>query len=212
MNRLFHLGFSSLFFALIVMSLFAVGYVLIGMTATVLAEDGRLAGITPKPAEVNVIEAEPSKDSRVEDTAKPKPIIEESQSNSLRQSINNNSGKSSFDAIKGAVTPLDFRATAYCLKGRTASGVHTRPGIVAADPRVLPLGTVVHIEAGRYTGTYTVLDTGRRIKGRAIDIYISDYREAKRFGNRRIKVRVLGKRQTNAIRSARQPFPVASSY
>src|SRR6267143_3719180 len=43
---------------------------------------------------------------------------------------------------------VDFHATAYCLKGRTASGVDTRPGMIAADPRVLPLGTVVHIRAG----------------------------------------------------------------
>ena len=38
-----------------------------------------------------------------------------------------------------------FRATAYCLKGRTASGGGVRRGIVAADPRVLPLGTKIYI-------------------------------------------------------------------
>ena len=94
---------------------------------------------------------------------------------------------------------VDFQATAYCLKGRTASGVNTRPGIIAADPRVLPLGTVVHIRAGRYTGTYTVLDTGGRIKGHTIDIFLPDYVEARRFGRQRIKVKVLsrGGRRSN---------------
>ena len=87
----------------------------------------------------------------------------------------------------------DFQATAYCLKGRTASGEHVRPGIIAADPKVLPLGTVVHIKAGRYTGTYTVKDTGGRIKGRKVDIYIPNYREAKAFGKRRVKIKVVGK-------------------
>ena len=86
---------------------------------------------------------------------------------------------------------VEFQATAYCLKGRTASGVNTRPGVIAADPRVLPLGTIVHIRAGRYTGTYTVLDTGGRIKGHTIDIFLPDYVEAKRFGRQRIKVNVL---------------------
>ena len=87
----------------------------------------------------------------------------------------------------------DFHATAYCLKGRTASGVNTRPGVIAADPRVLPLGTVVHIQAGYYTGTYTVLDTGGLIKGRRIDIYMPNHGEAKKFGRRPIKVKVLSR-------------------
>ena len=37
-------------------------------------------------------------------------------------------------------TCLDFQATAYCESGTTKSGIPTSPGIVAADPRVLPLG------------------------------------------------------------------------
>ena len=102
----------------------------------------------------------------------------------------------------------DFHATAYCLKGRTASGELTRPGVIAADPRVLPLGTVVHIRAGRYTGKYTVLDTGARIKGRIIDIYFPTYREAVSFGRQRVKVQVLGRPARSAPRkSARNTDP-----
>ncbi|MCI0488501.1 MAG: 3D domain-containing protein [Blastocatellia bacterium] len=97
------------------------------------------------------------------------------------------------EAQQGEGELQDFQATAYCLKGRTASGEYARSGIIAADPKVLPLGTVVHIRAGRYTGTYTVKDTGGRIKGRKVDIYIPNYREAKAFGRRRIKVKVIGK-------------------
>jgi 3D (Asp-Asp-Asp) domain-containing protein len=88
---------------------------------------------------------------------------------------------------------LDFHATAYCLKGRTASGIHTRPGVIAADPSVLPLGTVVHLRAGRYTGTYTVMDTGGRIKGRLVDVYVPTYREAVEFGRRQVKIKVIGR-------------------
>ena len=102
----------------------------------------------------------------------------------------------------------DFHATAYCLKGRTASGELTRPGVIAADPRVLPLGTVVHIRAGRYTGKYTVLDTGARIKGRIIDIYFPTHREAVSFGRQRVKVQVLGRPARNAPRkTARNTDP-----
>jgi 3D (Asp-Asp-Asp) domain-containing protein len=87
----------------------------------------------------------------------------------------------------------DFHATAYCLKGRTATGETIRQGFVAADPKVLPLGTLVHIQAGRYTGVYKVADTGGSIKGRKIDIYIPSYQEAKSFGRQTIKVKVLGR-------------------
>ena len=44
-----------------------------------------------------------------------------------------------------------FRATAYCLKGRTANGGSVRRGIVAADPRILPLGTQIEVNAGSYS-------------------------------------------------------------
>ena len=85
-----------------------------------------------------------------------------------------------------------FSATAYSIEGRTASGVQTRQGIVAADPRVLPLGSRIRVsEAGRYDGEYVVRDTGPGIKGREIDIYLPNDAEAKRFGRRAVRVEVL---------------------
>lgn len=93
---------------------------------------------------------------------------------------------------------VDFDATAYCLKGRTASGIDTRPGVIAADPRVLPIGTVVHLRAGQYTGTYTVMDTGGRIKGRRVDVYLQTHREAIQFGRRQVKIKIIGRRSTKA--------------
>jgi 3D (Asp-Asp-Asp) domain-containing protein len=88
---------------------------------------------------------------------------------------------------------LEFEATAYCLKGLTASGEPVREGIIAADPRLLPLGTLVHIWAGKYTGSYKVLDTGRLIKGRRIDIYIPDWEQAIAFGRRSVKLKILAR-------------------
>lgn len=106
---------------------------------------------------------------------------------------------SSWDHIKvedfQGLDASDFHATAYCLKGRTASGETVRQGFVAADPKVLPLGTLVHIQAGRYTGIYKVADTGGAIKGRKIDIYVPSYQEAKSFGRQKIRVKVLGRRK-----------------
>lgn len=87
-----------------------------------------------------------------------------------------------------------FRATAYCLKGRTASGGNVRRGIVAADRRVLPLGTRIQISAGAYSGTYTVADTGGAVKGNILDIWMPSCAEANRFGRRTVTVSVIGKK------------------
>lgn len=88
---------------------------------------------------------------------------------------------------------LAFVATAYCRGVITAAGSRVRNGVVAADPAVLPLGTVIRVAglAGRYERVYTVLDTGRAIRGRRIDLYIEDCREAVRFGRRSVRLWVV---------------------
>jgi 3D (Asp-Asp-Asp) domain-containing protein len=101
-------------------------------------------------------------------------------------------------SVEGAIGDFqDFHATAYCLKGRTASGATVQQGMIAADPRVLPLGTIVHIRAGTYTGTYKVTDTGGRIKGRIVDVYVPTYKEAKQFGRRQVKIKVISRTKRN---------------
>ena len=94
---------------------------------------------------------------------------------------------------EGKKSTRSFSATAYCLKGRTASGRTVRRGIVAADPRVLPLGTRIQVNAGGYSGTYIVADTGGAVKGRKLDIWVPSCAEATRFGRRNVTVSVLGR-------------------
>ncbi len=91
-----------------------------------------------------------------------------------------------------------FRATAYCLKGRTAMGGSVRRGIVAADPRVLPLGSRIQLSAGSYSGTYTVADTGGAVKGRILDIWMPSCVEAVRFGRKNVMVSRIGKNVKNS--------------
>lgn len=86
-----------------------------------------------------------------------------------------------------------FNATAYCLRGRTANGGSVRRGIVAADPRVLPLGTRIYLNAGSYSGSYVVADTGGAVKGRKLDIWVPNCSEAMRFGRRSVSVNILGR-------------------
>lgn len=67
-------------------------------------------------------------------------------------------------------------------------GHGVRRGIIAADPRVLKLGSRVNLGAGSYSGSYLVSDTGGGIKGRRIDIWVPNCAEARRFGRRTILV------------------------
>jgi 3D (Asp-Asp-Asp) domain-containing protein len=89
------------------------------------------------------------------------------------------------------VPPTHYVATAYSLRGRTASGAPVSQGIIAADPRVLPLGSRVRIEAGSYSGEYLVADTGGMVRGKRIDIWTPTAREAMRFGRRTVKLTIL---------------------
>ena len=89
------------------------------------------------------------------------------------------------------VPATHYVATAYSLRGRTASGLPVNKGIIAADPRVLPLGSRVKIEAGNYSGEYLVADTGGMVRGKRIDIWTPSSREAMRFGRRTVKLTVL---------------------
>lgn len=81
-----------------------------------------------------------------------------------------------------------FSASAYCFSGKTAMGHSVRRGLIAADPRVLPLGSQVFIDAGPWSGTYTVSDTGGAIKGKKIDIWVPSCSEARRFGRRSVQI------------------------
>ncbi len=89
--------------------------------------------------------------------------------------------------------PRTFVATAYCHDGRTASGAETRGGIVAADPGVLPIGTEIRVSGltRGHDGVYRVLDTGARVRGRRIDLFMESCAEAKRFGKQAVHVAIV---------------------
>jgi 3D (Asp-Asp-Asp) domain-containing protein len=96
-------------------------------------------------------------------------------------------------AVPAPGARLAFSATAYCKGQQTTSGVAVQTGIAAADPDLLPVGSVIEIDSlpGRYNGIYTVLDTGPSIQGREVDLYMWNCNEALAFGRRPIHVTVL---------------------
>ncbi|HEX8143413.1 MAG TPA: 3D domain-containing protein [Pyrinomonadaceae bacterium] len=110
-------------------------------------------------------------------------------------------------AAEAITAPQAYVATAYSLPGKTASGMRVAKGVIAADPRVLPLGTRVRLDAGPYSGEYIVADTGSAVRGRKIDVWVPSYREACRFGRRNIRLSVLsygGRRAATTARNARR--------
>jgi 3D (Asp-Asp-Asp) domain-containing protein len=88
---------------------------------------------------------------------------------------------------------LDFAATAYCKGATTASGVAAQTGVAAADPALLPVGSVVNVSTGspKYNGVYTVMDTGPEVQGRELDLYMWSCHEALRFGRKNVQITVL---------------------
>jgi 3D (Asp-Asp-Asp) domain-containing protein len=99
----------------------------------------------------------------------------------------------SVDAAPQPGARLRFTATAYCKGHTTASGVGVRTGIAAADPTLLPVGTVVRIDTAdpKLDGIWTVMDTGPAVQGRTVDLYMWSCHEALRFGRRSIGLEVL---------------------
>ena len=86
-----------------------------------------------------------------------------------------------------------YIATAYTWTGyRTATGTWPSRGIAAVDPRVIPLGTKLHIEG---YGEAIAADTGGAIQGKRIDVYMDTKDECWQWGRREVEVRIEGVRE-----------------
>ena len=88
---------------------------------------------------------------------------------------------------------LRFTATGYCKGTTTASGVNVRTGIAAADPDILPVGSGIKVSGlgDKHNGIYTIMDTGPKVQGRHIDIYMWSCNEALELGRRTMQIVVL---------------------
>ncbi|MER3631641.1 MAG: hypothetical protein C4325_05290 [Blastocatellia bacterium] len=122
-------------------------------------------------------------------------IFDQVQENNKNANSNTNSNSNVKRTVSSrkisSLAAGTFTATAYCLKGKTAIGHGVRRGIIAADPRILKLGSRVFVSAGAYSGDYLVSDTGGGVKGREIDIWMPSCSEARRFGRRKVTINPL---------------------
>jgi len=72
--------------------------------------------------------------------------------------------------------------------GITYSGLPADRGVVAVDPAVIPLGTILWVEGYGYA---VALDTGSAIKGNKVDVFFWDVSRAREWGRRQVRVRVI---------------------
>ncbi len=94
---------------------------------------------------------------------------------------------------------ITVTATAYTTERqrhkRTATGAVARVGLIAVDPRVIPLGSRLYITSADgkswVYGTAVAADTGGAIKGNRIDLFFNTHRECVNFGRRKAIVYVL---------------------
>lgn len=108
-------------------------------------------------------------------------------------------GRAGFNTSRSAFgrgKVLTMTATAYDpspqtipgTKGITATGRRAAFGVVAVDPRVIPLGSLVFVEG---YGFAIAADTGGAIKGMKIDLCYNSRSTALRFGRKKVRVHVL---------------------
>ncbi|WP_164984881.1 3D domain-containing protein [Ammoniphilus sp. CFH 90114] len=94
---------------------------------------------------------------------------------------------------------MDFTATWYTPSGgvgdglTTASGLKVSEQVIAVDPSVIPLGSVIEVKYrdGRIERKVAA-DTGGSVKGRKIDIFCWNRSDALQNGRQKIQVRVIG--------------------
>lgn len=86
------------------------------------------------------------------------------------------------------------KATDHPAFGITYSGVPVRKGIIAVDPKVIPLGTKVYIETvgkGADYGFSLAADIGSGVNGYRVDLYMDDKSAALQWGIREVRVYIL---------------------
>ncbi len=88
--------------------------------------------------------------------------------------------------VLGRILPVTVTAYTYQVPGNGAHGWITKSGdlaawgIVAVDPRVIPLGSELAIEG--YTDLFLASDTGFGVLGHHVDIFFAEHQRAVEFG------------------------------
>jgi 3D (Asp-Asp-Asp) domain-containing protein len=91
--------------------------------------------------------------------------------------------------VPGGTRTLVVDAVAYHLPGRTASGLPVGVGVIAVDPRVIPLGTRVFVPG---YGPAVAADVGTAVVGNIIDLWMPTTAQARAWGRRTVTITIYG--------------------
>lgn len=96
-------------------------------------------------------------------------------------------GRAAADAPPAAVSGVELvvSATAYAIRGRTATGLATAPGVAAVDPAVIPLGTRFYVPG---YGEAVAADVGSAVRGHEIDLWFPTLAQARAWGRRTVTI------------------------
>ncbi|WP_396135982.1 3D domain-containing protein [Bacillus sp. NEB1478] len=114
-------------------------------------------------------------------------------------SVDGIAGQQTFSTIKNNLQSksMTVSATAYTSEcegcsGVTASGTslidYPYAKIIAVDPDVIPMGTVVYVPGYGYA---VAADTGGGINGNEIDVFMNDYSKAVNWGRKTVNISIL---------------------
>jgi uncharacterized protein YabE (DUF348 family) len=141
------------------------------------------------------------------------PVNEEIEYGTMENFTNNRGIKFSFNTV------YEMTATAYTsslkdtgktqdhpLFGITRSGMKAKPGVIAVDPELIPLGTKVYVEGVGDVPDYgyaIAADTGGLIKGSIIDIYLENQDLVDNWGRKMVKVYILSDQDIDIFKKRR---------
>ncbi len=107
-------------------------------------------------------------------------------------------------------------ATAYIPDGKwgytTYTGNRARVGVIAVDPKVIPLGTKVYVKTNNSSfgdyGYAIAWDTGSAIKGNKIDLFMESYDLSMQWGIRDVTIYILEDQSVDvfALRQGNEVF------
>ena len=139
------------------------------------------------------------------DAAAPRPALIPLRLSELPAATRSDGGESTRGVRRDAASARRevFRVTAYCPcrkccgvwsgDGKTASGRSIRYNggrFVAADTSVLPFLTKVSVPGYAGGRPVPVIDRGRKVRGRHIDLFFRSHRQAKQWGSRKMWITI----------------------
>lgn len=152
-----------------------------------------LVGTKKKPEPKPVVKAQPKVKSANRSAVSRKTTSKAPVKQAAKAPSRANSGRTGKTIVMEATAyDLSYQSTGKRPGDRgygiTASGMKAGPGVVAVDPRVIPLGTRLYIEG---YGNAIAGDTGGAIKGNIIDVFFHSRSEVRNWGRRKVKVTIL---------------------